>query len=93
LTTKLKLVLLPKGLPVTVIGKLPLGVEALVEIVSALEQVGLQALFVKLALAPDGKPETLKVTACEIPDTKLPVIVFDPDAPWVTVMFPLFDSV
>ena len=81
MTTKLKLVLLLRGLPATVSGKLPVGVEALVEIVSVLEQVGLQGLFVKLAPAPDGKPEALRVTACEVPDTKVLVIVFDPDAP------------
>jgi hypothetical protein len=73
--------------------KVPVGVEALVEIISVLEHVGLQGLLVKLAVAPAGRPEALRVTACELPDTKLFVIVFDPAIPGVTVMFPLFDSV
>ena len=62
--------------------------DALVEIVSVLEQLGLHGLLVKLALAPDGRPDALKVTACAVPESNVLVIVFDPDPPWLTVMFP-----
>ena len=81
MTTKLNPVVLLGALPVTVMEKVPVEVEALVEIVNVLEQVGLQGLFVKAAVAPEGRPEALRVTACDVPDTKVPVIVFDPDAP------------
>jgi hypothetical protein len=94
LTIKLKLVLLFRGLPLTVMGKVPVGVEALVLIVNVLEQVGLQAGGKNEAVAPEGRPEvTLRLTDCEVPDTKFRVIVFDPDPPCVTVIGPLLVSV
>jgi len=40
----------------------PVGVEALVEIVSVVEQVGLQEVGLKEYVAPDGNPEIEKVT-------------------------------
>ena len=82
MTTKLKLVVLFSGLPVTVTGKVPVGVAALVAIVSVLEHVGLHGLLPKLAVAPAGRPEiTLRLTACVAPDTKVRVIVFCPADP------------
>ena len=62
--------------------------DTLVEIVTVLEQLGLQGLLLKLALAPDGRPDALKVTDCELPASKVRIIVFDPELPWLTVMFP-----
>lgn len=91
-TTRLKLVVRPSGLPVTGMGYVPAGVETLVVMVKVLEQVGLHGLLVKLALAPEGKPETLRVTGWVVPDTNVRVIVFDPDPPWVTVMGPELDK-
>jgi hypothetical protein len=92
-TTKLKVVVFPSGLPVTVIVYVPVGVEALVAMVSVLEQVGVQGLLLKLAVAPGGRPEALRLTACDVPDTNVRVIVFDPDPPCVTVMLPELERV
>jgi hypothetical protein len=61
-TIKLKFVDLARGLAVIAMGNVPTGVERLVETVNVLEQVGLQELLVKLAVAPDGKPKMVNVT-------------------------------
>ena len=47
---------------VTVIGKLPVGVDPLVLIVNTDEQVGLQEAEEKDLVAPEGSPETEKAT-------------------------------
>jgi len=47
---------------VTVIGKLPAGVDPLVPIVTTVEQVGLQEAEEKDAVAPEGRPEAEKET-------------------------------
>ena len=70
-----------------------MGVEPAVDIVRILEQVGLHGLLLKLAVAPAGNPEALRLTGCEVPKDIFRAIVFDPDEPCVTVMLPLFDSV
>ena len=82
MTTRLKLVVLFSGFPVTVMGKIPVGVDALEVIVSVLEHVGLHGLLPKLAVAPAGRPEvTLRLTACVVPNAKFRVIVFCPADP------------
>jgi len=95
-TTKLNIVVLvgPVGgdVPVTVIGKVPVGVEALVEMVSVLEQVGLQEPGENVGVAPAGSPVAARLTACVAPETRVAVIVFEPDALWTTVMFPELPS-
>ncbi len=53
----------PPPLDVTVIGKLPVGVEPLVLMVSVEEQVGLQEAEEKDPVAPEGKPEAVNETA------------------------------
>ena len=45
---------------VTVIGKVPAGVDAVVAMVSTEEQLGLHDGTEKFAVAPEGSPETLK---------------------------------
>ena len=72
---------------------MPTGVALVVDIVRMLAQVGLHGSLVKLAVAPAGNPEALRLTGCEVPNDKFRVIVFDPDDPCVTGMLPLFDSV
>ena len=65
LTVKLKVVVLvtPPPAPVTVIRKVPAGVELVVLIVIVDEHVGLQEAEEKEAVAPMGRPEAEKVTA------------------------------
>jgi len=64
-TVKLKVVVLvtPPPVAVTVIGKVPAGVELVVLTVRVEEQVGLQEADEKEAVAPVGRPEAEKVTA------------------------------
>ena len=47
---------------VTVIGKLPAGVDPLVFTVNTVEQVGPQEAVEKDPVAPEGSPETEKAT-------------------------------
>ena len=63
-TVRLKLVVFvtPPPAPVTAIVRVPVGVEAEVATVSRLEQVGLQVLCEKEALAPEGSPDAEKET-------------------------------
>src|SRR5436853_4662 len=80
-TTKLNVVVLPRGVPVTVIGTMPSGVEGLVVMVSVLVQVGVQVGGAKAAVAPAGSPAAAKVTACAVPATSVAVIVVAPEPP------------
>jgi len=80
-TTKLNMVVLPKGDPVTVIGTVPVGVAPVVAIVSVLEQSGLQEPGENIAVAPGGSPEASKLTGCVAPETSVAVIMFEPDEP------------
>jgi hypothetical protein len=65
LAVKLKVVVLvtPPPAPVTVIRKVPAGVELVVLMVRVEEQVGPQEAEEKEAVAPVGRPEAEKVTA------------------------------
>src|SRR5947207_15719794 len=67
------------AVPVTVIVEDPVGVDAEVVNVIVDEHVGLHDPGEKEADAPLGRPEAEKVTGCEVPDTRLAVIVLDPD--------------
>jgi len=64
LTVKLNVVVLvtPPPAAVTVMVELPAGVEALALMVRVEEQVGLQLVEEKEAVAPVGKPEAENVT-------------------------------
>jgi hypothetical protein len=53
----------PPPVEVTVIGKLPAGVDPLVAMLSVEEQFGLQEAEEKEPVAPEGRPETLNETA------------------------------
>ncbi len=88
MTTRLNVVVRLSGVPVTVIRKVPVGVDALVAIVRVGEQVGEQDDGVKVGVAPLGRPAALKLTAWVLPAVRLAVIVLEPEVPWVTVMFP-----
>ena len=84
---RVKVVVLPTGLPVMVIGKVPAGVENEVAMVRVVEQVGLQEAIENPA--PLGSPDTEKLTACVEPASSVAVMVVAPGAPpAVTVTLP-----
>ena len=51
--------------------------------VSRLEQVGLQVFCEKEALAPEANPDAERETGSGDPETRLAVIVFVAEEPWV----------
>src|SRR5215471_17506038 len=73
LTAKLNVVVLVNPPPdaVTVMVELPAAIELLALMVIVEEQVGLQLVDEKEALAPVGKPEARKVTAWALFETKV----------------------
>ena len=87
-TTKLNVVVLSSGVPVTVIGYVPTAVELDAEICSVLAQVALHPVGLNVAVAPDGSPEIEKETFDVTPEIRVAVIVLLPDAPTLAVMFP-----
>ena len=84
----MKDVVRPSGLPVTVMGKVPAGVAAVVAIVRMVAHVGLQDPFENVAVAPLGNPDAAKDTVWVAPETKVAVMVEVPEAPAVTLMPP-----
>jgi len=83
LTVKVKLVVfvtLPP-VPVTMIVKAPVGVEATVERVRVVEQVGEHAVEENAAVAPVGSPAAEKETACVVPETSAALVVLETAAP------------
>ena len=63
LRVKAVFLVMPPPVDVTVIGKLPVGVEPLVFMLNTVEHVGVQEVEEKNPVAPEGRPETLKETA------------------------------
>jgi hypothetical protein len=78
--------------PVTVIVDVPVGVDAEVVSVTVDEQVGLHEAGENAAVAPVGRPDAEKETACAVPETSVAVIVLVADCPWTTVLFPPLES-
>ena len=64
----------PLPVPVTVMVYVPAGVVDRVEIISVVEQVGLQLVGEKEGVAPAGKPEAVKETEAVVPDTRVDVM-------------------
>ena len=91
-TVRVKVVVLPRGLPVTVIVKVPGVVEVTVVMVSVVVQVGLQEGCENVAVAPLGSPDAEKPTGCVEPASSVAVMVVAPDAPRATVTPPEFAS-
>jgi len=71
----------PPPVAVTVIGKVPPDVAAVVPRFNIEEQLRLQAVCEKDPVAPDGKPATEKEICFVLPESKVPVIVFITDDP------------
>ena len=67
-----------------------MGVEGAVAIVRVVEQVGVQEMAEKEALAPLGRPAAEKETDCEVPETRVAVMVFVTEEPRVTDLSPPF---
>jgi hypothetical protein len=93
LTVRVKAVVFVKPPPVevTVIGKLPAGVDPLVAMVSVEEQVGLQEAEEKDPVAPEGRPETLNDTAWALPDDKVALMELLTDDPALTDLSPALE--
>jgi hypothetical protein len=89
-TVRVKAVVLvmPPPVALTVMEKLPVGVEPLVVILRTAEHVGAQEAEEKELVAPEGSPETPKVTDCVDPESKLAVIELVTELPAVTDLFP-----
>ena len=69
----------------TVIEYVPAGVEVVVEIVIVLVQVGTHWDGAKEAVAPAGRPVPLKVTAVDVPETRVAVTEAVAEPPAVTL--------
>jgi len=62
----------------------PVGVDAVVESVRVVAQVGEHAVGENTAVASVGSPEVEKATACTLPESRVVVMVLETAAPWVT---------
>jgi hypothetical protein len=82
------LLVIPPPLAVTAIGKLPVGIELVVLIFNALEQLGLQLADAREASAPLGNPETEKETGWLEPDVKLVLIELETEDPALMLLLP-----
>ena len=69
-----------------------MDVDAMVESVRVVAQVGTQVVGEKVAVAPAGSPEAEKDTDCDVPESKVAVMVLETVAPWTTVWSPLLAS-
>jgi len=72
--------------------ELPVGVEDWVEIVRAVEQLGVQDTEENDDVAPVGRPAVEKLREAGVPVVRLAVIVLIAVFPWVTDIFPLLVS-
>lgn len=81
LTVKVKVVVLLKGEPVTVIIYDPTGVEGEVEMVKVEGVLGEEGLLVNDPVAPDGSPKADRVTPAVVPEIKVLVMVLVPGEP------------
>src|SRR5438477_10983980 len=70
----------------------PVGVLAEVVRVRVVEHVGVHEVLEKEAVVPAGSPDAEKVTGCELPETRVAVMVFVTDEPCVTDLPPPFAS-
>src|SRR5947209_4008201 len=64
----------------------------MVESVRVVAQVSTQGGGEKVAVAPAGSPEAEKDTDCDVPESKVAVMVLETVAPWTTVWSPLLAS-
>src|SRR5205085_1429208 len=90
-TVKVKVVVRvrPPPLPVTVIVEEPVGVDAVVASARVVVQVGVHAVGEKVAVAPAGSPEAEKSTDCDVPESRVAVMMLEAVAPCTTDWSPL----
>src|SRR5438034_1350813 len=62
----------------------PVGVEVVVDSVRVVVQVGVHAVAEKVAVAPAGSPEAEKSTDCDVPESRVAVMVLEAVAPCTT---------
>ena len=74
----------PAAVPVTVMVEGPAGVDAVVVSVRVVAQVGVHAVGEKVGLAPAGSPEAENVTVCDVPESRVAVMVLEAVAPCAT---------
>src|SRR5947207_5481875 len=81
-TVKVKLVVLvrPPPVPVTVMREEPVGVDAVVARVRVVVQVGVHAVGENVGVTPAGSPEAEKTTDCDVPESKVAVMVLETEA-------------
>ena len=92
LSVKAVVFVTPPPAAVTVIGKLPAGVDPVVLIFSIVEQAGLQEGDENAPVAPAGSPDRLKDTAWLIPETRAAETEFVTDDPATTDLLPELDT-
>jgi hypothetical protein len=78
----------PPPVAVTVMGKLPKGVEPVVLILNTVEHAGAQAAEEKDTVAPGGRPDPEKETDWALPDTKVALTERVPEDPLFTDISP-----
>src|SRR5207247_1436938 len=62
----------------------PVGVDVVVASVRVVAQVGVHAVAEKVAVAPAGSPEAEKSTDCDVPESRVAVMVLEAVAPCTT---------
>jgi len=89
-TLRVKAVVLvtPPPVEVTVMGKLPAGVDPLVLIFNTVEHAGVQEVEEKDPVAPEDRPETPKETVWLLPETKVTAIELVTEDPATTDLLP-----
>jgi hypothetical protein len=88
LSVKAVVLVMPPPVEVTVIEKLPAGVDPLVTMFNTVEHDGLQAVEEKDPVAPAGNPDTLKETGWLLPETNAAPIELVTEDPATTDLFP-----
>ena len=85
-TVKVKVVVRvkPPPVPVTVIVEGPVGVDVVVARVRVVVQVGVHAVGEKVGVTPEGCPEAENVTVCDVPESRVAVMVLEAVAPCTT---------
>src|SRR5437867_4357824 len=72
--------------------EVPVGVEAAVEMVRVVEQVGEHVSGENAAVASVGNPEAEKDTDCVVPETSVALMELETWSPWLTDLLPPFAS-
>jgi len=91
LSVKAVVLVTPPPVEVTVIGKLPAGVDPVVTMFNTVEHDGLQAVEEKDPVPPAGSPDTLKETGWLLPEINAAAIELVTEDPVTTDLSPELD--